>query len=45
MVTPVIVNVYDLSEYNSYMYWCGAGGIFHSGVEVYTEEYAYGGKP
>lgn len=86
MGSPVILNIYDLSEYNTWMYWCGAGGafiastfasitylrpikaaspygsrsrtvvgvarravgyiagIFHTGVEVYSEEYAFGGK-
>eukprot|EP00210_Caulerpa_lentillifera_P006838 g6537.t1 len=38
----VYLNVYDLSEQNNVLYWCGVG-IFHSGVEVYGVEYAYGG--
>eukprot|EP00891_Asterochloris_glomerata_P001592 jgi/Astpho2/1592/e_gw1.00028.75.1_t len=42
MGAPVILNVYDLSDQNSWTYWCGVG-IFHSGVEVYSCEYAYGG--
>lgn len=41
---PVIVNVYDLSPQNKYTYGCGLG-IFHSGVEVYGVEYAFGGEP
>ncbi|CAL5222488.1 g4862 [Coccomyxa viridis] len=41
MGAPVILNVYDLHD-NSWIYWCGIG-IFHSGVEVYDVEYAYGG--
>lgn len=38
----VYLNVYDLSEQNNVLYWCGVG-IYHSGVEVYGCEYAYGG--
>ncbi|MQL80447.1 hypothetical protein Taro_012908 [Colocasia esculenta] len=29
---PVILNVYDLTTWNNYTYWCGVG-IFHSGIE------------
>lgn len=36
------LNIYDLSDQNSWTYWCGVG-IFHSGLEVYGVEYAYGG--
>lgn len=39
----VVLNVYDLSEQNSWSYWCGIG-IFHSGIQVYDVEYAYGGE-
>ena len=39
---PVYLNIYDLSDQNSWTYWCGVG-IFHSGLEVYGVEYAYGG--
>eukprot|EP00271_Cylindrocystis_brebissonii_P005334 TRINITY_DN17331_c0_g1_i1.p1 TRINITY_DN17331_c0_g1~~TRINITY_DN17331_c0_g1_i1.p1 ORF type:complete len:217 (-),score=25.99 TRINITY_DN17331_c0_g1_i1:281-931(-) len=39
--TPVYVNVYDLTEYNDYLYWIGLG-IYHSGIEVHGVEYAYG---
>ncbi|XP_047166541.1 deSI-like protein At4g17486 isoform X1 [Vigna umbellata] len=39
--TPVYLNVYDLTTVNGYMYWAGLG-IFHSGVEVYGVEYAFG---
>jgi len=39
---PVILNVYDLSPQNKYTYNCGLG-IYHSGVEVYGVEYAFGG--
>eukprot|EP01026_Neomeris_dumetosa_P079085 TRINITY_DN8595_c0_g1_i5.p2 TRINITY_DN8595_c0_g1~~TRINITY_DN8595_c0_g1_i5.p2 ORF type:complete len:191 (-),score=16.56 TRINITY_DN8595_c0_g1_i5:589-1161(-) len=42
MGQPVILNVYDLSEQNGYLYWCGFG-VFHSGVQIYDLEYAYGG--
>lgn len=42
MGVPVILNVYDLAAQNSYTYWCGVG-VFHTGVEVYGIEYAYGG--
>ncbi|GAB4820977.1 hypothetical protein N2152v2_008023 [Parachlorella kessleri] len=40
--TTVYLNVYDLIEQNHWTYWCGVG-IFHSGVEVYGVEYAFGG--
>nr|KYP65576.1 UPF0326 protein At4g17486 family [Cajanus cajan] len=39
--TPVYLNVYDLTTVNGYMFWAGLG-IFHSGVEVYGVEYAFG---
>ncbi|KAK6946209.1 PPPDE peptidase domain [Dillenia turbinata] len=39
--TPVYLNVYDLTLINGYIYWAGLG-IFHSGVEVYGVEYAFG---
>lgn len=35
------INVYDLWENNFYVYYFGLG-IYHSGVEVYDSEYAYG---
>ena len=41
--TPVVLNIYDLSPQNKYTYQCGLG-IFHSGVEVYGVEYAFGGE-
>ncbi|GIL72375.1 hypothetical protein Vretimale_4154 [Volvox reticuliferus] len=41
-MAPVVLNIYDLAPQNSWTYWCGVG-IFHSGVEVYGVEYAYGG--
>ena len=40
----VRLNVYDLAEQNAYLYWAGVG-IFHSGVEVYGVEFAYGDCP
>jgi hypothetical protein len=30
--TPVVLNVYDLTPMNNYLYWFGLG-IFHSGIE------------
>ncbi|XP_054797893.1 deSI-like protein At4g17486 [Prosopis cineraria] len=39
--TPVYLNVYDLTPMNGYMYWTGLG-VYHSGVEVYGVEYAFG---
>ncbi|KAI9181112.1 hypothetical protein LWI28_011581 [Acer negundo] len=38
---PVYLNVYDLTPANGYVYWAGVG-IFHTGVEVYGIEYAFG---
>ena len=32
-----------MSPYNKWFLCCGVG-IFHSGIEVYGAEYAYGGK-
>lgn len=40
-LTPVYINVYDLTEYNNYLYWLGLG-IYHSGLEVHGTEYAFG---
>ncbi|XP_008795626.1 deSI-like protein At4g17486 [Phoenix dactylifera] len=38
---PVYLNVYDLTPMNGYVYWAGLG-IYHTGVEVYGVEYAFG---
>ncbi|KAL5698090.1 hypothetical protein ACHQM5_029171 [Ranunculus cassubicifolius] len=39
--SQVILNVYDLTPINGYVYWFGFG-IFHSGIEVHGMEYGYG---
>ncbi|KAF5176231.1 Desi-like protein [Thalictrum thalictroides] len=39
--TQVLLNVYDLTPLNNYVYWFGFG-IFHSGIEVHGMEYGYG---
>ncbi|KAD4180416.1 hypothetical protein R6Q59_023641 [Mikania micrantha] len=41
MDTQVFLNVYDLTPINSYSIWFGFG-IFHSGIQVYGGEYAFG---
>lgn len=38
---PVYLNVYDLASINGYAYWFGLG-VYHSGVQVYDVEYAFG---
>ncbi|KAL1340364.1 hypothetical protein HN51_026760 [Arachis hypogaea] len=38
---PVYLNVYDLTPINGYAYWFGLG-VYHSGVEVHSVEYAFG---
>ncbi|KAG6494470.1 hypothetical protein ZIOFF_049502 [Zingiber officinale] len=40
-VTPVVLNVYDLTPLNNYLRWLGLG-IFHSGIEVHGSEYGFG---
>lgn len=39
---PIILNVYDMYWTNEYTTPIGLG-VFHSGVEIYGQEYAYGG--
>ncbi|XP_017420182.1 deSI-like protein At4g17486 [Vigna angularis] len=40
-ITRMVLNVYDLTPLNNYLYWFGFG-IFHSGIEVHGKEYGFG---
>ncbi|XP_040568908.1 deubiquitinase DESI2 [Lepeophtheirus salmonis] len=41
---PVILNIYDMFWTNEYTMNMGLG-VYHSGLEIYGREYAYGGHP
>lgn len=41
---PVILNIYDMFWTNDYTANVGLG-VYHSGLEIYGREYAYGGHP
>eukprot|EP00112_Aurelia_sp_Birch-Aquarium-sp1_P026955 Seg990.6 transcript_id=Seg990.6/GoldUCD/mRNA.D3Y31 product="Deubiquitinase DESI2" pseudo=true protein_id=Seg990.6/GoldUCD/D3Y31 len=42
--TAVLLNVYDMYWLNEYTSSIGLG-VYHSGIEIYDKEYAFGGHP
>ena len=41
---PVRINVYSLVNVNQVLFYTGLG-VYHSGVEIYGNEWAFGGHP